>query len=113
MWPTDLLSAHAGILLLDLVGGLLVAGYVVAGVVTLVRTGSITQARLRVAEGAILGLSLKTAATLLKTLELHTWEQIGLFAVVFGLRTLLKQLFVWESGRLAGEASPPAITPTA
>ena len=100
MWPRDVLPLHAGVVLIDLVGGLFVAGYVLAAVVTLVRTGAVSQARLLVAEGAVLGLSFKTAGTLLKTLEIHTWEQIGTFEAVLALRVVLKQLFVWEKGRV-------------
>ena len=100
MWPRDAPPFHAGVVLIDLVGGLLVGGYAVAAVVTLLRMGAVAHARLLVAEGAVLGLSFKTAGTLLKTLELHTWEQIGMFGAVLALRVVLKQLFVWEKGRV-------------
>ena len=57
-------------------------------------------ARVLVAEGAVFGLSFKLAGTLLKTLELHNWEQILLFDTVLVLRTALKRLFTWEKQRL-------------
>jgi uncharacterized membrane protein len=100
MWPRDVPPFHAGVVLIDLIGGLFVVGYVVAAVVRLLRTGAIAPARLLVAEGAVLGLSFKTAGTLLKTLEIHTWEQIGMFGAVLALRVVLKQLFVWERTRI-------------
>lgn len=99
---------HTGVLLIDLASALLIVAYVAAAVVALVRSGAllpaagphrnqgISQARLLVAEGAVLGLSLKVAAALLKTLDIHTWDQILMFAAIFALRTVLKQLFVWE-----------------
>jgi uncharacterized membrane protein len=95
-----MLLLHGGAVGIDLIGGLLVVVYVLAAVVALVRTRAVTHARLLVAEGAVLGLSFKTAAALLKTLELHTWEQIVMFGAILALRIVLKQLFVWEKGRV-------------
>jgi uncharacterized membrane protein len=96
MWSRESPFFHTGVLVIDLIAALLIVGYVVAALVDLIRGGSVTQARLIVAEGAVFGLSFKLAATLLKTLELHSWDQILMFATVFVLRTILKQLFVWE-----------------
>ena len=94
MWPRDVSPLHGGVVLIDFIGGLLVTAYAAAAVVALVRTGAVAHARLVIAEGAVLGLSFKTAGTLLKALEIHTWDQIGLFGVVLVLRIVLKQLFV-------------------
>lgn len=109
MWSRDVLPFHGGVVLIDLIGGLLVVGYVLAAVVALLRTGAVAHARLLVAEGAVLGLSFKTAGTLLKTLEIHTWEQIATFGAILALRVVLKQLFVWEKGRVQGHraSAPP------
>ena len=87
---------HTGVLLIDLVAAVVIAGYVAAAMVKLARGCGVDEARLLVAEGAVLGLSFKVAATLLKTLELHTWDQILMFAAIFAMRTVLKQLFLWE-----------------
>ena len=87
---------HTGVLLIDLVAAGVIAGYVAAAMVKLLRGGGVDEARLLVAEGAVLGLSFKVAATLLKTLELHSWNQILMFATIFAMRTILKQLFLWE-----------------
>jgi uncharacterized membrane protein len=109
MWPRDVLPFHAGVVLIDLIGGLLVVGYVLGAGVALVRTGAVDRARLLVAEGAVLGLSFKTAGTLLKALEIHTWGQIGMFGAVLTLRVVLKRLFEWEKGRVgrADTSAPP------
>lgn len=110
MWPRDALPFHAGVVLIDLIGGLFVVGYALAAAVALLRTGAVSQARLLVAEGAVLGLSFKTAGTLLKTLEIHTWERIGMFGAVLALRVVLKQVFVWEQGRVERRSTtiPPS-----
>jgi uncharacterized membrane protein len=96
MWNPETGLFHAGVLLIDLVASVVIAGYVILAMFKLARGGGIDQARLLVAEGAVLGLSFKVAATLLKTLELHTWEQILMFAAILALRTILKQVFLWE-----------------
>lgn len=49
-----------------------------------------------VARGAILGMSIKLVATTLKTVELQTWNQIGLFAAILVLRAILKKVFELE-----------------
>lgn len=94
------LHSHAGVLVINLIGAVLIVGYVLAAVVALVRGRSVADARLIVAEGAVFGLSFKLAGTLLKTLELHTWEQTLLLGTVLVLRTVLKRLFTWEKQRL-------------
>ncbi len=86
--------------LIEFVGALFIIGYVIVALITLLRSHSIVQARLLVADGAITGLSFKLAGTLLKTIELHTWQQILMFVAIFALRTILKRLFTWERTRL-------------
>lgn len=93
--------------LIEALGGAYLLWYVLRAFWTLtVRTpGSgtdqrLTAARLLIAEGVLTALNFKVAATLLKTLELHTWPQIGMFAAIFALRTLLKRFFIWERDRL-------------
>jgi len=88
-------------LLIDLVSAVVVAGYVAGAMLKLARGGGVDEARLLVAEGAVLGLSFKVAATLLKTLEIHTWNQILMFAAIFAMRTVLKQLFLWEQQQVS------------
>jgi uncharacterized membrane protein len=85
---------------IEFIGALLIVFYMLRALVTLVRTRNVPLARLIVAEGAITGLSFKLAGTLLKTIELHTWEQILIFVIIFALRTLLKRLFTWEQAQL-------------
>jgi uncharacterized membrane protein len=55
------------------------------------------QARLLVADGAIMGLSFKVAATLLKTIGLRSWNQIAMFAAILALRTVIKAEFGWQT----------------
>lgn len=52
---------------------------------------SIVGARLIVADGIVAGLGFKTAATLLKTIELRSWDAILMFVAVFALRSFIKQ----------------------
>src|SRR5689334_13095479 len=68
MWPLDIQPLLGGVLLIDLIGGLMIVGYVIAALLALMRSESVGHARILFAEGAVLGLSFKTAGTLLKTL---------------------------------------------
>jgi uncharacterized membrane protein len=93
-------SLGALVLPIQLLAGGVIAIHLAAALVAVARTGSIPRARLTAADGVIAGLGLVTAATLLRTIELHTWNQIALFTVVLTLRTLLKRLFAWERNRI-------------
>lgn len=78
---------------IEAIGTLIIAGYALLAISTLLRAGGMRLARLQVAEGAITGLTFKLAATLLKTIILHTWQQILLFSAILALRIILKQIF--------------------
>jgi uncharacterized membrane protein len=86
--------------LIEFVGALLIVIYIIVAIFVLFRSKDIVRARLIVADGVITGLSFKLAGTLLKTIELHTWQQILMFVAIFALRTILKMLFTWERSRL-------------
>ena len=56
------------------------------------------------AEGVVAALGFKTAATLLKTLELRSWQAIATFVMILALRTVVKQVLSWEARRLRPNA---------
>ncbi len=91
-------------MIIDFTGSLILCGFVAVAVLRLARGSGITACRLLIADGAILALSFKAAGTLVRTLGLTTWPQIALFAIIVGLRLLLKRLFVWEQARLLRSA---------
>jgi hypothetical protein len=94
------LSAGALALQVQLLAGTVVAIHLAGALIALGRTGGIARARLTATDGVLAALGLITAATLLRTIELRTWNQIVFFTVVLTLRTLLKRLFVWERHRI-------------
>jgi len=90
----------AWIILIELIGTFIIVGYVFWALRSLLlNPHNLKHAQFIVAEGALLGLSFKLAGTLLKTIELHTWNQILIFSTILSLRTLLKKLFTWEKKR--------------
>lgn len=96
----DLFSYTLWTSLIEFIGAILIVGYILVALFSVLRSGNIMRARLIVADGAITGLSFKVAGTLLKTIQLHTWQQILMFVAIFTLRTVLKRFFTWERGRL-------------
>jgi len=86
--------------LIEFIGAMLIVGYMLAALIMLIHTRNVVAARLLVADGAIAGLSFKLAGTLVKTIVLHTWQQILMFVIIFALRIILKRLFTWERTRL-------------
>jgi hypothetical protein len=96
----DFLNCRSWIPLIEMLGALVITRYVLQALLVLLRSSDVIEARLLIAEGAIVGLSLKLAGTLLKTILLHSWTQIGMFVAILALRTLLKQLFSWERAGL-------------
>lgn len=85
----------------EMAGSFALAVFAAIAAFALLRGQTPEAARLLLAEGVILALNLKTAATLLKTLDLPTWDSIAAFAAILALRTLLKRVFVAEQKRLS------------
>ena len=100
MHLADWLGFRAWIVVIQFGAALLISGYAVAAVVTLVRTRDVNQVRLVMAEGVINGLGVLVIGALLRVITLESWNDIGLFAAILGLRTLLKRLFLWQEARL-------------
>jgi hypothetical protein len=102
----EVILAVAG--LIDLGGALVIFGRVVEAFAERVRRGSPERARLVVADGVLAALGFVVASTLLKTMALRGWHQIGMFAFVLTFRTLLKQVFDSERKELlrSGAANP-------
>ena len=112
------MSASAGLLrpsalaaAIEFAGAVGIAACCAAALWAAVRGRGPARAQSLVIEGALWGLNFKTAATLLKTIELQGWHGIASFAAILALRTALKRVMTWEQGRLdarrRGEVSPP------
>lgn len=82
--------------LIDFLGSLYIFGGVALALQRLIQTGDLRRCQVLIADAALAGLSFKVAGTLLKALELGTWNQILTFTVIFALRTGLKRVFTWE-----------------
>lgn len=97
----DLIRAAA--VLIEFGGNIVVVVGCLRGFLALVRgrdhPAGILRARLLVANGVIVALGYKTAATLLKTIELQSWNAILMFASILTLRTLIKRALAWEESR--------------
>lgn len=99
-------------LVVELASTLLIAGAVAAALLGLRRGADLRRMRLTLADGILVALNVQVAATLLRTAELRTWDQIGFFVAVFTLRTLLKRALTREreqlrSGLRAEQATGP------
>jgi uncharacterized membrane protein len=105
MHLAEWLGFRAWIAVIQFGAAVLIAGYAAAAVATLVRTRNVERARLVMADGVVTGLSVLVIGALLRMIILESWQDIGLFAVTLGLRTLLKQLFVWEEAHIARRAA--------
>jgi uncharacterized membrane protein len=98
-WRDTLPALAVG--LIELAGAVLITLYAARALVQAARGASVRRARLTVAEGVVMGLSLKVAAALLKTVVLRSWVQLGMFAVVLTIRLGVKALLNWEIRHLA------------
>ena len=79
---------------IDFLGALIIVAHAVRAVGLVLRERqAIDRAKLLVAHGALTGLDCKLAATLLKTMTLLDWHQIGMFAALYAIRFLIKQAF--------------------
>jgi uncharacterized membrane protein len=90
MRPSWLLIAAT----IEFLGALIIVAHAVRAVGVMLRERqAIDRAKLLVAQGAITGLDFKLAATLLKTMTLLDWHQIGMFAAIYAIRFMIKQNF--------------------
>ncbi len=88
------------ILLVEIVGTLVICVYCAAGLFALLTKRDRLEAQLLVANGAMLGMSVKVIGALLKTIQLQTWNQLGQFAAIFMLKILIKKAFLRDSKTL-------------
>ena len=90
MRPSWLLIAAT----IEFLGALIIVAHAVRAVGLMLRERqAIDRAKLLVAQGAITGLDFKLGATLLKTMTLLDWHQIGMFAAIYALRFMITQAF--------------------
>jgi hypothetical protein len=83
--------------LIEFGGSLVLVGYMIAAFAGLLaRRVGIHGAKLLVAQGAAIALSFKLSAALLKTIELQTFDQIGVAVVIFALRKLIATALAHE-----------------
>lgn len=87
-------------LVVELSTNLILFGYVAASLLALLHGSGVFRARLLVTDGLLLALNLKVVAALLRTVEITTWNQLGLFTAVLLLRTALKREVIWERRQL-------------
>jgi hypothetical protein len=78
---------------IDVASALIITGYCSAAFFKALRFRTSAKAHALVAQGALLGMNIKLVTAALKTIELQTWNQIGLFAAILVLRTMLKRTF--------------------
>lgn len=88
------------ILLLNFGASLVILRAVLRGGLAAAAGRNVRRARLNISEGVILALSLQTATALLKTIVVTSWQELGMFAAILALRTLVKQYFNWEQRQI-------------
>jgi hypothetical protein len=92
--------------LIEFGGTLVILAYAALGLGRLLAgRATIEATRMLVAQGALSGLSWKLSATLLKTIELQTFDQIGAAFAILGLRHLIGFMLAAETRRAAGSAA--------
>jgi len=103
-FETSILSALC--LVFDVASAAVILGYCATAFIQAVRSGTPTIAHGIVARGALLGMSIKLVGTSLKTIQIQTWNQIGLFFAILFLRIILKRIFVLENKIVSREEQP-------
>ena len=99
--PAELPLVATVTALIEFGGAVIITFAVVRALAALATGAGVDQARLLVIGGSLSALGYKSAATLLKAVELGTWGGIGTFTAIFTLRTVIKRLLMWERARLS------------
>lgn len=90
----------------EITGSIIIAIFCMRAAIRLIRKHEISQAQRLIADGAILGLTWKTAAALGRTMVIASWQSIGSFAAILALRIVLKKIFTWELNVALQKQSP-------
>lgn len=80
----------------EVIGSIIIATFCMRATAQLLWTHDVSQPQRLIADGAIFGLTWKTAAALCQTIVLASWQSIGMFAAILALRIVLKKIFTWE-----------------
>ncbi len=92
-----------GAALIEFGGTLVIVAYAALALGRLLAgRATVDAARRLVAQGALSGLSWKLSATLLKTIELQTFDQIGAAFAILGLRQLIRLMLDADEKRASG-----------
>lgn len=94
-------AIRLGARLIEIIGGFVIVGAMIqafwAGLRERLTDSAIGRMRVIMAQGVVSALGLMTAATLLKTMTLRSWNAIGIFAAILALRTLVKRTLAAET----------------
>lgn len=94
-------AIRLGARLIEVVGGLVILSAMARAVWAALAGGlgdeAIGRMRVIMAQGVVGALGLMTAATLLMTVTLRSWDAIGIFAAILALRTLVKRTLAAEA----------------
>ncbi|MBV9224263.1 MAG: DUF1622 domain-containing protein [Acidobacteriaceae bacterium] len=91
----------AGGTIIELLAAVVIAFHACRALGAILKRYDADRPRLIIADGVLAALGFSVAGTLLKALALQNWQQIGMFAFVLALRTLLKQVFKRERKQIA------------
>ncbi len=95
----------AGSIVIEMIAAVIIAFHACWALAAMARHYEADRPRLIIADGVLTALGFSVAGTLLKALALQSWQQIGMFAFVLTLRTLLKQVFKRERDQIARRGS--------
>lgn len=93
--------------LIQFAGALTIVWYGARALGALAHGSTIEHARLLLLDGALAALGFTLAATLLKLMAVQSWNEVGAFAAIVGLRTFLKTVLVRERAWLVGRGRLP------
>lgn len=91
----------AGGTVIELLAAVVVTFHACRALLAILRHYDADRSRLIIADGVLAALGFSVAGTLLKSLALQSWRQIGMFAFVLVFRMLLKQVFQREREQIA------------
>ncbi len=91
--------------LVNLIAAITIGYHAAYALLEIVRHYQTDRARLILADGVLAALAFSVVGTLLKAIALQSWSDIGMFAFVLVLRTLLKQVFLHERNQAAARTA--------
>ena len=92
------------VVIIEMVGAIILCAYLLQSLFQSLRHWhELEYAQVIAANGVVIALDYKLAATVLKTLALNGWQQIAAFVAILSIRIIVKRQMAWQMAKFGSK----------